>query len=195
MQQRGRLGDAHAAEEHDGIGSISVLQRHRPGRRAFGVPGSEMCGQRDAAEADRIAVLHDSVSFDRRVGQEIFRERTEIIGPAGFKQVRVRGAGHNLRAGAAFHLRMAAGVVHVRVAAQEQFDVADAKAEFLHVGADLRDALGKRGVQQDVSFRRGDEPRTHAAGPDVIDVPDDVMGRLRRFQSVEHPFGRRVVLR
>ena len=76
---------------------------------------------------------------------------------------------------------MRTGVIHVRVAGEDELDVTPVEAERGDVGLQERHGVVEGRVHEDVSGRRSDEVRTDAAQADVIDVPQDPKRRKRRF--------------
>ena len=156
--------------------------------------GSEVRRQGDSAERHRVAVFDDAIGFDRLICQQVFGERTEIIGATGFHEVRIGGAYDNLRARPLFHRRVTARVIHVRVAVEDELDIADFETKFLDVRANLRHTFLKGRVDENMPLRRGNEPGADTTGTYVINVANDVLWCLLRFPSIEHALRRGVIL-
>src|ERR1044071_2825679 len=170
------------ADEDDGV---SVRFR-RPGRAAGRVAGGNVRGHRDAAEGDGLAVFDDAIGDDRRVEEAIAEIR--IVFPAARVLRAITLAGDELRMRDALQLRDAAGVIVVRVAAEDVLDVGDFESELLDVRANHRRGLFEAAVEEEVTLRRGDEIRRDVGRSDVIDIADDaerfdrlVPGARRRF--------------
>jgi len=70
-------------------------------------------------------------------------------------------------------------MVTVSVTAENDLDVRELEAELCHAGGDLRDGCFVVGVDQDVTFGRGDEIATQVRSADEVDVADDLVGRER----------------
>jgi hypothetical protein len=62
----------------------------------------------------------------------------------------------------------------VRVADQEDLDVAELEAELLDAGADERDVVFEIAVDEDEALRGGDQVVREALAADVVEVVDDV---------------------
>lgn len=158
-----------AAEEH--------RVAHRPRRTAARVAGSDVRGERHAAERHLLAVGDRAVREDRRKEELVAELR--IIFPTRSVIGRLRSAGDELRFRHALQLGESAGVIVVRMAADQDLHVLDAKPEALDVCANDRSGLDETAVEQDVTFRRGDQVRRDVARADVIEVSFDAERRDR----------------
>jgi hypothetical protein len=158
----------------------------------FGVAGREMTRQRCAAERDLVAVAQNAVGLGGAIAHHLFGVRREVIRAAAGQQGGVGLAHQDARAGQLLHQRVAAGVIGVRVAVQDDFDVREFEAEFRHAVADARHGRFKPGIHEDVPLRRGDEKRTDAGRADVMDVADEAKRRERRVPRLPFLFDRRV---
>ena len=99
---------------------------------------------------------------------------------------------HDARAGQLLHQRVAAGVIEMRVAVQDDFDVREVETEFRHAVANARHGRFKPGIQEDVPLRRGDEKRTDAGRADVMNVADEAKRLERCVPRFPFLFDRRV---
>ena len=88
-------------------------------------------------------------------------------------------AGHHivLCAGLADNLRAARAVIVVRVADEQNLDVAEAEAKRLNALANQRRGRREIAVDEDEAFGRGDEVRGEIAAADVIEIARDAEGR------------------
>ena len=89
----------------------------------------------------------------------------------------------------------------MRVADEEDLDVAELEAELLDAGSDERDILLEIAVDQDVPFRRGDQIVRESFAADVVEVAGDsewrkwlgpirtCSGRLKRAVDSGWQFG------
>ena len=53
---------------------------------------------------------------------------------------------------------------------------------------DVRDGVLEAGIEEDVAFGRGEEVRTHADRPDVVDIGEQMARRQRPTPGIEHSF-------
>src|SRR5437764_13443978 len=72
----------------------------------------------------------------------------------------------------------------MRMAAENDFDVAEFEAELFNAGAYERNRFFIVGIDQDVSLRRGDQITPKILRADEIHVPDNLM-RRKRLVSVD----------
>ena len=101
--------------------------------------------------------------------------------------------GDNPRAGEFLHLRVAADVIDVRVAAEEKLDVGELEPELLHAALDDRHGIVEARVEEDMPGGRRDQKRAHAARADVVEVADELARRDRRAPAVEEPLHPRAI--
>ena len=121
--------------------------------------GREACGERRAAEFDRVPIVQHAIDF---------RARPSRRGALDGGHVGVHH--HQLRAGVRLDEADAFIVIAVRMADQEDLRVGVLEAEALDALADGGHILLEVAVDQDVALRRGDQIHGEVRRPDVIEV-------------------------
>ena len=90
---------------------------------------------------------------------------------------------HDLSAGRLFDACVAVHVIAVRVAAQQDLDICEFEAQFLHRRLDLRHSIVEIAVDQDVTIGRRDQVRPQIVRAHVIYVAHDLESRKRLVES------------
>src|SRR5262245_29924984 len=72
-------------------------------------------------------------------------------------------------------------MVAVRMAAEQDVDIAEMESQLFHAGFDQGHGPLVTAVYQDVSLWRGDQERRKLRRADVVDVTDDAMRRKGRI--------------
>ena len=83
------------------------------------------------------------------------------------------------------HRRVAADVIDLRVAAEDEFDLLEFETEFAHAALDSRHRVVESGIEQKMAVGRRDEKRAHSDGADVVDVGDEMVRRHGRAPGIE----------
>ncbi len=164
--------EAHAADD-DGVAQpigwlAGEMDGQGPRRAASCVASGFVCGERDAAELDGVAVAQDPLDLRRRVGRHSIDREQEVGATAAFHDVGVALHDHVLRAGLAQDLRCAGHVVEVRLAVEQDFRIRPLEPQLLHAHANLRRRRFEVGVDQDVPGGRGNEVCGQLLAADIV---------------------------
>jgi hypothetical protein len=166
------------ASDDDHIVRLAAFFRlHRPRGRALGVPGGEVRGEDGVPEPDLVAIVEDAVHFCGLVEGSCGIAVLEIPLPAGFDFGHVRIHHHILRTSQLLDGSTTRAVIPMRVADQENLDVAEVKAQLFDTVSYQRDRACKTAVDQNVALRRRDQVGGQALAPDVVDIANDSVGR------------------
>src|SRR4051812_44022083 len=127
----------------------------------------------------------------RRVAHQHFWIRAIVVLTAALEQSRIRRARNDRRIRQLLRQRVAAGVVAVRVASEDKFDVGQFVTELSDVRLNLGYRIFKSGIEEKVTLGRRDEKGTDATRADVVDVRDYISRGDRRLPTVEEASRRR----
>ena len=167
-----RVGrNGRLAGEDDVERAPAVAHPRCPRRAAGRVAGGQVRREHRFAEPHRIAVVQRSIDLDRF---EQFAPTTiERAAPFVLERHDFLRHGLELRAAVVLEPGEAAGVVRVRVAVEDDFDVGEPETERGDVRFDLRRRFGKAAVDQDQAARRDDQVRGDVRRAHVIHVAGD----------------------
>jgi hypothetical protein len=159
-----------ARKKHHGERLFVLTQLHGPRRRAEGVARRQVGHQRRVTQRHAVPVVHSPIDRARRPAEDAVEDG--LARAAVLDEGRVRGRNHDLGAGLLPNEGVRLHVVDVRMARQDELDVAIPKAELLDVGLEARHGRLEPGVEQDVALGRRDQKQRDVVGADVVDVPD-----------------------
>ena len=157
---------AQTAPEHHVVRLAAVLHLHRPGSAAVGVSRRQKRREQRATDRHCVAVVNCPV--DRMLF---------AAGSDGLKGRHVFGHDNDLRARALLHQCIAFLVIAMRVIAEEDLDVARLETQLLDRVQNDGHVPLVGAVDEDVTLRRRDEERRQRSRSNVVDVPDDFVGR------------------
>ncbi len=98
---------------------------------------------------------------------------------AGLDLGHIRVHDHVFCSGQLLDRRASRAVVPMRVADEENLNVAELKSQFFDAVANQRDGGFETAVDEDVALRRGNQVGGEALAPDVVDISDDAIRRER----------------
>jgi len=169
--------DVGARKEYDRKRPALILDLHRPSRRAHGVTWREVRGQCNATERHELTITYPAIHWTVRPIEDTVVNRFAFS--AVFDESRVCRRDHDLSAGLSANERVRLDVIDVRVAREDELDVAIVKAQRFDVLAQPWHRCFEARVEQDVASRCRNQKLRNFVAAHVVDIVDDSVRRER----------------
>ena len=168
-----------AADDHNIVNLAILADLHSPRRTAFCMAGRKVSGEHDIAEPDFISVMQNAVYF-RRLEQSLGRSAVlKVASAAIFDDGHIAIHHHVLCAGELLDERAARAVIEMRVADQQNLDIAEVKSQALDILLDRGHGAFEIAIDENVALRRRDQVGGQVLAADVVNVGDDLVRRER----------------